>query len=218
MIVLRHPEVGTAARAAAAMKKPLINAGDGVGEHPTQALLDLYTISSSLRSVASTDLAGLHLVLLGDLKHGRTVHSLILLVSRLSRPPRITLVSPAQLRMPSHITEECIKRGVHIEESTMLGDALRSADVIYVTRVQRERFERVEDYEAVKGSYVISAASMAAAKSSAVVLHPLPRVDEIATDFDGDPRARYFEQARVPTARLVQVTCEGGGRVDTFVK
>ena len=197
VLVLRHPQVGTAAKAAAAAKKPVLNAGDGVGEHPTQALLDLFTIVSSHASVsakARLELSALGLTLLGDLKHGRTVHSLALLAARLSKPPSLTLVSPPALAMPAEVLESLLQSGMRVQESADLAGALPQTDVLYVTRVQKERFSSPEEYEAVRGAYVVDAKLMAAAKSDAVVLHPLPRVDEISTDFDDDPRAIYFEQ------------------------
>ena len=168
VLVLRHPEKGTAAKAAAAAKKPVINAGDGVGEHPTQALLDLYTIVSSHSAASGVALDGLTLALLGDLKHGRTVHSLALLASNLSRPPRLSLISPPSLCMPAYISDELRKRGVAVEETADLSGALPAADVLYVTRVQKERFATAEEYEAVKGVYVVDAATMRAAKSDMV--------------------------------------------------
>ena len=171
VLVLRHPEKGTAAKAAAAAKKPVINAGDGVGEHPTQALLDLYTIVSSHSAASGVALDGLTLALLGDLKHGRTVHSLALLASNLSRPPRLSLISPQSLCMPSYISDELRKRGVAVEETSDLSGALPAADVLYVTRVQKERFATAEEYEAVKGVYVVDAATMKAAKSDMVRRH-----------------------------------------------
>lgn len=210
VLVLRHYEKGTASKAAAAAKKPVINAGDGVGEHPTQALLDLFTIKSSHSSSGS-----LRLVLLGDLKHGRTVHSLALLASKLSQPPQITLVSPEQLRMPPSVVAELRQRNVMVEETTDLHGVLPAADVLYVTRVQRERFENVEEYEAVKGAYTINSSLMKKAKPDMVVLHPLPRVDEISTDFDDDPRARYFEQVLAEIRLMIVSLFSQGIRVAT---
>jgi len=200
VLVLRHPVVGTAARAAAAASKPVINAGDGVGEHPSQALLDLYTIVAAhpratlAEGGASVPLDGLTLALVGDLKHGRTVHSLAHLVARLERPPRLHFVSPEALRMPPTICEALAQRSVNVQTGESLADALPSADVLYVTRVQKERFASAEEYERVAGCYILDAKGMATAKSDLVVLHPLPRVDEIATEVDADPRAKYFEQ------------------------
>ncbi|EOD31794.1 hypothetical protein EMIHUDRAFT_53510, partial [Emiliania huxleyi CCMP1516] len=199
-MVLRHPQVGTAARAAAAARKPILNAGDGVGEHPTQALLDLFTVATAWAETGAAPpdvlacLAGKQLTLLGDLKHGRTTHSLALLCSRLAAPPSLVLVSPPELRMPQAVCDKLRARGVAVEETDALRQVLPQTDVLYVTRVQRERFATEEAYRAVAGSYVVDKALMEAAPPRCVVLHPLPRVDEISTDFDADPRARYFEQ------------------------
>lgn len=184
VIVLRHPEVGSAALAAEYARKPIINAGDGVGEHPTQALLDLFTISEELRRID-----GLTITLLGDLKHGRTVHSLARLLSLYN--VKINYVSPEILRMPEEIMAE-VK--VPQAEARTLEDVLPETDVLYVTRIQKERFATPEEYEAVKGSYIISADTLKQAKSDMIVMHPLPRVGEIAMDVDDDPRAAYFRQ------------------------
>ena len=199
VLVLRHPVKGTAAAAAAAASKPVLNAGDGVGEHPTQALLDLFTVVSSHKRAAlgtgsGVDLSALTLTLLGDLKHGRTVHSLAKLAARLERPPKLHLVSPAALCMPEEICTAAKANGVTVTTGTSLPDAMADADVLYVTRVQKERFATEAEYDAVKGLYVVDAAGMRAAKKDMIVLHPLPRVDEIATDVDTDPRATYFVQ------------------------
>lgn len=201
VLVLRHPVVGTAAKAAAAMSKPLLNAGDGTGEHPTQALLDLFTVVSSHKRAqlpagieSGVDLSALTLTLLGDLKHGRTVHSLAKLAARLEKPPKVALISPASLKMPPAICEELKNKGVDVTEGESLAEAVTDADVLYVTRVQKERFETPEAYEAVKGQHVVDAATMSHAKKDMLLLHPLPRVDEIAVEVDADPRATYFEQ------------------------
>lgn len=200
VLVLRHPVKGTAARAAAAASKPVINAGDGVGEHPSQALLDLFTIVNSHSGAHLpddrdvVDLSALTLTLLGDLKHGRTVHSLAQLVARLERPPKLQLVSPAALAMPAEVTDAAVARGVTCAQSESLAGSLPAADVLYVTRIQKERFSDPAEYERLAGSYVVDAKLMGGAKKDMIVLHPLPRVDEIATDFDDDPRAVYFEQ------------------------
>lgn len=200
VLVLRHPVKGTAARAAAAASKPVLNAGDGVGEHPSQALLDLFTMVTSHPRARLpegediVDLSALTLTLLGDLKHGRTVHSLAQLVARLERPPALSLVSPAALAMPAEVTEDAAARGVRSNAGESLATALPDADVLYVTRIQKERFADAADYEKLAGAYVLDARAMKQAKKDMIVLHPLPRVDEIATDVDADPRARYFEQ------------------------
>lgn len=187
VIVLRHPETGSAALAARYASKPLINAGDGIGEHPTQALLDLYTIQAELGRVD-----GLTVTMLGDLKYGRTVHSLARLLSRFN--VRIHYVSPEILRMPAEIIQELKEKGVAQSEHTQLEEVLGETDVLYVTRVQKERFSDPAEYDMVKDSYVITPEVMRAAKEEMIVMHPLPRVGEISMDFDDDPRAAYFRQ------------------------
>ncbi len=187
VIVLRHPEVGSAALAAKYARKPVINAGDGIGEHPTQALLDAFTIKEELGHID-----GLTVTMLGDLKYGRTVHSLARLLSLYK--VKIHYVSPEILRMPAEIIEELRKKGIEQSERTRLDDVLPETDVLYVTRVQKERFEDPAVYESVKDAYVITPEVMKAAKQRMIVMHPLPRVYEISMDFDDDPRAAYFRQ------------------------
>ncbi|HSJ87245.1 MAG TPA: aspartate carbamoyltransferase, partial [Anaerolineales bacterium] len=189
VIVLRHPETGSAAIAAKAARKPVINAGDGVGEHPTQALLDMFTIFEELNA-GSVD--GMTVTMLGDLKYGRTVHSLARLLSLFN--VRINYVSPEILRMPKEVMDEVGTKGIQQAEFNSLSDVLPKTDVLYVTRVQKERFEDPADYEKVKGAYVIDPEIMKIAKQDMIVMHPLPRVGEISVDFDGDPRAAYFRQ------------------------
>jgi aspartate carbamoyltransferase len=189
VIVLRHPETGSAAIAAKAARKPVINAGDGVGEHPTQALLDTFTIFEEL-SGGSVD--GMTVTMLGDLKYGRTVHSLARLLSLFN--VRINYVSPEILRMPKEVMDEVNEKRIPQAEFNSLEKALPETDVLYVTRVQKERFEDPADYEKVKGAYVIDPEIMKAAKQEMIVMHPLPRVGEISPDFDDDPRAAYFRQ------------------------
>ncbi len=189
VIVLRHPETGSAAIAAKAARKPVINAGDGVGEHPTQALLDTFTIFEEL-SAGSVD--GMTVTMLGDLKYGRTVHSLARLLSLYK--VKINYVSPEILRMPRELMDEVGAKGIQQAEFSSLTDVLPETDVLYVTRVQKERFEDPADYEKVKGAYVIDPEIMKAAKQNMIVMHPLPRVGEISVDFDDDPRAAYFRQ------------------------
>ena len=186
VIVLRHPETGSAALAAQYARKPIINAGDGIGEHPTQALLDLFTIREELGKID-----GLTVTMLGDLKYGRTVHSLARLLSLYSI--RLHYVSPEILRMPKEIIEE-LPRTMPQSEHTTFDSVLPQSDVLYVTRVQKERFADEADYESVKGSYVITSEIMKAAKDDMIVMHPLPRVGEISIEFDSDPRAAYFRQ------------------------
>lgn len=187
VIVLRHNETGSAAIAAKAAKKPVINAGDGIGEHPTQALLDLFTIREELGAAEN-----ITVTMLGDLKYGRTVHSLARLLSLYN--VKINYVSPDILKMPKEIMEEVAAKGIAQAEYSTLDAVLPETDVLYVTRVQKERFENLDDYEKVKGAYVIDPEIMKAAKENMIVMHPLPRVGEISTDFDDDPRAAYFRQ------------------------
>jgi len=188
VIVLRHPETGSAAIAAKAARKPVINAGDGVGEHPTQALLDTFTIEEELGH-----LDDLTVTMLGDLKYGRTVHSLARLLSQFSGI-KLNYVSPEILRMPREVMEEVAEKKVPQAEFDSLEEVLPETDVLYVTRVQKERFEDPTEYEKVKGAYVIDPGIMKAAKHEMIVMHPLPRVGEISPDFDDDPRAAYFRQ------------------------
>ncbi len=187
VIVLRHPEVGASALAAQYARKPIINAGDGIGEHPTQALLDLFTITEELGEVD-----GLTVTMLGDLKYGRTVHSLARLLSLYQ--VKLNYVSPDILRMPSEIIAELSEKGVPQAEHLTLEDVLPQTDVLYVTRVQKERFADLDDYEKVKDAYVITPEVMRAAKEKMIVMHPLPRVGEISMELDDDPRAAYFRQ------------------------
>ena len=188
VIVLRHPETGSAAIAAKAAHKPIINAGDGVGEHPTQALLDTFTIMEELGR-----LDNLNVTMLGDLKYGRTVHSLARLLSNFTNI-KLNYVSPDILRMPKEVMDEVAAKNIPQAESDSLEQILPNTDVLYVTRVQKERFEDPADYEKVKGAYVIDPEIMKVAKQDMIVMHPLPRVGEISVDFDGDPRAAYFRQ------------------------
>jgi len=188
VIVLRHPETGSAAIAAKAARKPVINAGDGIGEHPTQALLDTFTISEELGR-----LDNLNVTLLGDLKYGRTVHSLARLLSAFNGI-KLNYVSPEILRMPKEVMDEVAEKEVPQAEYLSLEKVLPETDVLYVTRVQKERFEDPAEYEKVKGAYVIDPAVMKPAKKDMIVMHPLPRVTEISMDFDDDPRAAYFRQ------------------------
>ena len=189
VIVLRHPETGSAELAAKAARKPVINAGDGIGEHPTQALLDTFTIFEEL---GAGQIDGMTVTMLGDLKYGRTVHSLARLLSLYN--VRLNYVSPEILRMPRQIMDEVAAKNIPQEEYSSLEEVLPETDVLYVTRVQKERFADPAEYEKVKGAYVIDPDVMKAAKQDMIVMHPLPRVTEISMDFDDDPRAAYFRQ------------------------
>jgi aspartate carbamoyltransferase len=187
IIVLRHPEVGASTLAAKYARKPIINAGDGVGEHPTQALLDLFTIVEELGRVD-----GLTVTMLGDLKYGRTVHSLARLLSLYS--VRLNYVSPDILRMPKEIIEELNELGAQQAEFKTLDYVLPETDVLYVTRVQKERFEDPSDYVGVRDAYIIGPETLLTAKEQMIIMHPLPRVGEISMEIDDDPRAAYFRQ------------------------
>ncbi len=187
VIVLRHPETGAAATAAKYCRKPIINAGDGTGEHPTQALLDLFTIREEIGAVD-----GLTVTMLGDLKYGRTVHSLARLLALYN--VKLNYVSPETLRMPRERIEELTTHGIQQAEYDSLERVLAETDVLYVTRVQKERFENSDEYESVKNAYVITPEIMTRAKERMILMHPLPRVNEIAIEVDSDPRAAYFRQ------------------------
>lgn len=187
VIVLRHPETGAAALAAKYCRKPIINAGDGIGEHPTQALLDLFTIREELGRIDD-----LTVTMLGDLKYGRTVHSLARLLALYN--VKLHYVSPDLLRMPPALIEELTQRGVPQTEHRTVDDVVSETDVLYVTRVQKERFENPDEYEQVKDAYVITPETMKRAKPHMVLMHPLPRVNEISIEVDDDPRAAYFRQ------------------------
>ena len=188
-IVLRHPQLGSAAQAAAAASVPVINAGDGTGEHPTQALLDLFTIREELGKVD-----GLKIAMVGDLRFGRTVHSLTKLL--LNYDVSLRFVSPEVLRMPLTVMNKVIDAGVNVRETHDVADVIENADVLYVTRVQKERFSDLAQYEELRNFYEISPELLEKAKEKMVVMHPLPRVGEIYDSVDADPRAAYFRQAQ----------------------
>ncbi len=189
VIVLRHPEDGAALRAAAVSNSPIINAGDGAGEHPTQALLDMYTI---WREKGKTN--DLNVVLMGDLLFGRTVHSLLHLLSQ-GKNNRITFVSPPQLRILEKYKQELEQKGILYAEYEKLPENLDGIDVLYMTRVQKERFANTEEYERVKDCCIIDGTLLQRLPEKAIIMHPLPRVNEIAVEVDADPRAAYFRQA-----------------------
>jgi len=203
VIVIRHPKIGSAQEAAEAASVPVINAGDGAGQHPTQAILDVYTIRKEVGSLEDITVS-----LVGDLKFGRTVHALVELLSLYRM--RLIFVSPPSLKMPEKITANLRQKGVHVTETDQLGEALASSHLLYVTRIQKERFPDPAEYEKTKGSYVISDQLLREAKKEPIIMHPLPRVDEITTDVDGRPGAAYFRQVRngifVRMALLAMVT------------
>jgi len=188
VIVLRHPAEGAARFAAEYVNIPVINAGSGAEEHPTQALLDLYTI---LKEKGRID--GLTVALMGDLRYGRTVHSLAYALSLYD--VRLFLVSPQLLRIRREILED-IKSRVEVFEYSRIEEVLPEVDVLYVTRIQKERFPDLAEYERVKGSYVVDLNILKMAKSDLIILHPLPRVEEISVEVDSTPFARYFNQVK----------------------
>ena len=189
VIVLRHPDIGSAKVAADYSNVPVINAGDGAGEHPTQALLDLFTIQEELGAID-----GLKIAMVGDLRYGRTVHSLTKLLTQYDVSLRF--VSPEILRLPLVIMNEVKDAGLNVRETHDVADVIENADVLYVTRVQKERFTDMAQYEEVKGHYEITTELMERAKAKMVVMHPLPRVGEIHYNVDSDPRAAYFRQVK----------------------
>ena len=188
---MRHPKEGAPLRAARYSGIPVINAGDGGHQHPTQTLTDLMTI---LRRKGR--LSNLTIGLCGDLKFGRTVHSLIKSLARYEGI-RFVLISPEELRVPDYVVNEVLRpQNIPYEEVTSLEESMPKLDILYMTRVQRERFFNEEDYIRLKDTYILTPAKMALAKPDMAVLHPLPRVNEIALEVDDDPRAAYFEQAQ----------------------
>jgi aspartate carbamoyltransferase catalytic subunit len=191
VLVLRHHEVGSAKRAASVSRIPVINAGDGAGQHPTQALLDLYTIHKEIGSID-----GLRIAMVGDLAQGRTVRSLTYLLSKFQNI-RIYFAAPPLLKMKEDILDHLREKRVWYTEETDLNKVLPEVNVVYQTRIQKERFgDRIADYEQCRGVYVLNSASLRLMKANAIVMHPLPRLDEIAMEVDSDPRAAYFRQAQ----------------------
>jgi aspartate carbamoyltransferase catalytic subunit len=190
VIVLRHPEEGAARRAAAVSDVPVINAGDGKGQHPTQALLDLYTVKDELGRID-----GVRVAMVGDLANGRTVRSLAYLLSKY-RDVEIWFVAPPQVAMRDDIKRHLDEHGLRWHETPELGEVLPEVDVVYQTRIQKERFADEASYRELQGIYVIDAGAMRRLGRDAIVMHPLPRLDEIDQAVDDDPRAAYFRQAR----------------------
>jgi len=189
VIVMRHHEEGAAKRAAKVAGVPVINAGDGSGEHPTQSLLDLYTIQQELGRIE-----GLHIAMVGDLTYGRTVHSLSYLLAKYA-DVTITYVSPDNCPIPQKVKDFLDEQGVPYSEASDLEQVAAEADVLYMTRIQKERFPSGEEYLKAVGRYVIDEQTLRVMKREAIILHPLPRAGEIATAVDDDPRAAYFRQA-----------------------
>lgn len=212
VIVLRHPNEGAAKLASQFSTKPIINAGDGAGQHPTQTLLDLYTIRSE-----KGKLADLNIVMLGDLKYGRTVHSLSFALAMFGA--NLTFVAPNVIQMPQEIVNNLKEMGSEPRLSNSVSENIQDADVLYVTRIQKERFPDEEEYRKVAGLFRIDNALLKDAKANLIVMHPLPRVDEIAPEVDETPHALYFKQAfngvlvRMALLGLLLVPdFEGGGK------
>lgn len=185
-LVIRHNMEGTARYVAEMVDVPVINAGDGAGQHPTQTLLDLYTMKRILG-----DIEELHVALVGDLKYGRTVHSLSYALAMFGA--KMSFVSPPELKMPREILHDLAAAGVSVQETEDIRDVLNYADVLYVTRIQKERFPDPQEYLKIKGAYTIDSKLLKGSES--IVMHPLPRVDEISHDVDNTPYGRYFQQA-----------------------
>ncbi|MBD3251917.1 aspartate carbamoyltransferase [Candidatus Uhrbacteria bacterium] len=190
VIVMRHPEQGIIPNVAEASRVPLISGGDGIGEHPTQALLDVYTILRELERPLNPDL---HVVMIGDLKYGRTIHSLSRLLAMYEVP--LGFYAPDSLDLPEALSAELAAQ-TKIAHYASIEDAIKEADVFYVTRIQRERFVNPADYDQLKGSYQVTSELMKHAKPKMALMHPLPRVDEIERTVDTDSRAAYFRQIR----------------------
>jgi aspartate carbamoyltransferase catalytic subunit len=207
IIVVRHPQEGAARLAAEFAEAPVLNAGDGAGRHPTQCLLDLFTILTEKSKIQENKI-----ILLGDLKYGRTVHSLAYALSLYGA--ELVFVSPESLKMPKEVIQECNKFGVEPIYTSNLEKAVRDADVLYATRIQKERFPDAEEYNRVVGSYKVDINLLKNAKKNIIVMHPLPRVNEIDPEVDKTSHAIYFKQAfnGVPV-RMALLSLVAGGKI-----
>lgn len=190
VIVMRHTEKGASARAAAVSGVPVINAGDGPGQHPTQALLDLYTIKKEIGKID-----GVRIAFVGDLKNGRTVRSLTYLLGKYKKP-HLCYVSPKGLKIGDDIKEYLDKHHVAYEEMEKWDSVLPTVDVLYQTRIQKERFKSAAEYKKYKGVYILTMKEVNKMKKGAIVMHPLPRIDEIVPEVDASPKAAYFKEAK----------------------
>ncbi|MGB5989566.1 MAG: aspartate carbamoyltransferase [Marinifilaceae bacterium] len=188
LIVMRHPIEGSARYASEVAKVPVLNAGDGANQHPTQTMLDLYTIYQTQGT-----LENLNITLVGDLKYGRTVHSLIMAMADFN--PTFHFIAPKELQMPDGYKLFLEEKGINYEEHTEMESVIDDADILYMTRVQRERFADPLEYEKVKNVYILNNDMLDNTKDNLRILHPLPRVNEIAVDVDDNPKAYYFQQA-----------------------
>jgi aspartate carbamoyltransferase catalytic subunit len=202
--VIRHPNQGAAQYSADSVNIPILNAGDGAGNHPTQTMLDLFTIRE-----AHGNLEGLNVMMVGDLRYGRTTHSLSHALVRFGA--RLTLVSPDSLRMPTEIVSDLKSQGADINETEEMAESISSADVIYMTRIQKERFPDEDEYNKVAGTYKLAVNDLTEAKSGLIVMHPLPRVNELNTNVDSTKHARYFQQAFNGVPTRMALLCRGLG-------
>lgn len=190
VIVMRHTEIGAAQKAAAVASVPIINAGDGAGEHPSQALLDLYTIQKEIGRIDN-----IHIAMIGDLAYGRTVHSLSYLLANFNNI-RISFIAPENVQIPAYVKNFLNEKGVSFTEEHDLSQVVPTADVLYQTRIQKERFTSLTEYDKARGQYIINQNILDIMKEKSIILHPLPRAGEIAEEVDNDPRAAYFRQAQ----------------------
>lgn len=188
LIVMRHPLEGAARYASEQSRVPIINAGDGANQHPTQTLLDMFSINKTQGT-----LQNLKIAMVGDLKYGRTVHSLLMAMSYFN--PTFYFVAPEELKMPAEYKSFLDEKGINYEEHTDMAQIIKEVDILYMTRVQRERFADLMEYEKVKNTYVLNNTMLEGTKDNLRILHPLPRVNEISTDVDSNPKAYYFQQA-----------------------
>lgn len=205
VIVMRHYIEGAAERAVRVSPVPIVNAGDGANQHPTQTMLDLYTIKQTQGT-----LENLHIYMVGDLKYGRTVHSLLMAMQHFN--PTFHFIAPRELSMPEKYKAYCEAHNIHYTEGEAFdADVISGADILYMTRVQRERFADLDEYERVKDVYILSAEMLAKAKPNMRILHPLPRVNEISTDVDDSPHAYYFQQAKNGLFMRQAILCDALG-------
>jgi aspartate carbamoyltransferase catalytic subunit len=205
LIVMRHPLDGAARYASEVSAIPIINAGDGANQHPTQTMLDLYSIKKT-----QGKLENLKIYFVGDLKYGRTVHSLLMAMSHFN--PTFTFIAPDELKIPDQYKQFCDEKGIAYSEVSELND-ISEADILYMTRVQRERFLDLVEYEKVKNVYTLKNKMLDNTKPNLRVLHPLPRVNEIDTDVDDNPKAYYFQQARNGVFARQAVICDALGLI-----
>lgn len=201
LIIMRHPVEGAARLASEVASVPVINAGDGANQHPTQTMLDLYSIKKT-----QGKLEDLTLSMVGDLKYGRTVHSLLMAMRFFY--PKFNFVAPKELRMPEQYIDYCRKHKISFRELEDMNDILKETDILYMTRVQQERFTDLVEYEKVKNTYTLHNAMLDGSKDNLKILHPLPRVNEISEDVDDNPKAYYFEQARNGVYARQAVICD----------